>query len=112
MLISPIYLNNADLANSKKWKLHTSQAGGTTFNLPNSYNELLVYTRLSAGTAGATWTATIPDGITAAIYVRSGCDDDKAVWRIDQTAGTAYLMTCETNGTSQINNATTYLYYR
>lgn len=103
---------NADLADSKKWKLHTSQAGGTTFNLPNSYNELLVYTRLSAGTAGATWTATVPSRITAALYVRAGCDDDKAVWRIDQTAGTAYLMTCEINGTSQINNATTYLYYR
>ena len=103
---------NADLADSKKWKLHTSQAGGTTFNLPNSYNELLVYTRLSAGAAGATWTATVPSRITAALYVRAGCDDDKAVWRIDQTAGTAYLITCEINGTSQINNATTYLYYR
>ena len=100
------------MANSKKWKLHTSQAGGSAFNLPNTYNELLVYTRLSAGTAGATWTATIPDGITAAIYVRSGCDDDKAVWMVDETVGTIYLMTCEVNGASQMNNAVTYLYYR
>ena len=100
---------NAYLSDSKKWKLHTSQAGGTTFNLPSSYNELLVYTRASAG---QTWVATIPSGITTSLYIREGCDDDKAVWRVDQTADTIYLMTCEVKGANQINNATTYLYYR
>lgn len=100
---------NANLADSQKWKLHTSQAGGTTFSLPDTYNELLVYTRTSAG---QTWIATIPSGITTSLYIREGCSDDKAVWRIDETAGTIYLMTCTVDGSSQINNATTYLYYR
>lgn len=77
--------------------------------MPSSYNELLVYTRASAG---QTWVATIPSGITTSLYIREGCDDDKAVWRMDETAGTIYLMTCEVNGANQINNATTYLYYR
>lgn len=112
ILDDKITQTNSDLADSKKWKLHTSKSGGTTFNLPSSYNELLVYTRLSAGAAGATWATTLPSGITASLYVREGCDDDKAIWKIDQAAGTAYLMSCETNGTSQISNATTYLYYR
>ena len=91
---------------SKIWKLHTSKTGSDVIILPETYGELLVYVKTESSHI---WTSNIPFGAPKG-YIRTGCDGEKIVWNYGTTK--INLATCNVDGVSLINKATTYVYYR
>ena len=97
---------NSNFVESKIWKLHTSKTGSDVIILPETYGELLVYVKTESSHI---WTSNIPFGATKG-YIRTGCDGEKIVWNYGTTK--INLATCNVDGASLINKATTYVYYR
>ena len=97
---------NSNFVESKIWKLHTSKTGSDVIILPETYGELLVYVKTESSHI---WTSNIPFGAPKG-YIRTGCDGEKIVWNYG--AAKINLITCNADGVSLINKATTYVYYR
>ena len=97
---------NADLAESKAWKLYNKIQGNEKLSLPESYHELLIYT---VSDALHVWSACVPHGVPYG-YIRSGCDTEKIVWNYTESG--ISIGTCTVDGLSFISRTETYVYYR
>lgn len=96
----------SDLNSKLTWKLHGQSAGSGKIALPETYNELIVYTVSDAIHA---WSTNIPNGAPDG-YIRSGCDTEKIVWNYSKSG--VYVVTCTVDGSDFIGKITNYIYYR
>lgn len=96
----------SELNSKLTWKLHGQSEGSGKIALPETYNELIIYTISEARHA---WSANIPHDAPNG-YVRSGCNTEKIVW--NHSESDVYVATCTVDESDYISKTTTYLYYR
>ena len=99
---------------SLAWKYHNSTSGSTAMSLPSEFNELFIAT----GSGSDYLITTVPyafledstKDIKQSGYFAGNGNGASTAYNISKTS--LSLANYIRNGTSQINNATTYVYYR